>query len=66
MAEAGLDVALLPRIAIARKTPLKVVRMVNPALSRTILIATIRGHTLSPSASRLVDLLSQLVASRPK
>ncbi len=66
MAEAGLDVALLPRIAIARKTPLKVVRMVNPALSRTISIATIRSHTLSPSASRLVDLFSQMVASPPK
>lgn len=66
MAEAGLGVALLPRIAIPRKTPLKVVRVVNPALSRTISIATIRGHTLSPSASRLVDLLSQLIAPTPK
>lgn len=62
MAEAGLGVALLPRISIPRKTPLKVVRVVKPALSRTISIATIRGHSLSPSASRLVDLFSQLIA----
>lgn len=66
MAEAGLGVALLPRIAIPRRTPLKVVRIVNPSLSRTISIATIRGHTLSPSASRLVDLFGQLIATPPK
>ena len=66
MAEAGLGVALLPRIAIPRKTPLKVVRVVNPGLSRTISVSTIRGHTLSPSASRLVDLFSQLIAVPPK
>ena len=66
MAEAGLGVALLPRIAIPRKTPLKVVRVVNPGLSRTISVSTIRGHTLSPSASRLVDLFSQLIAVSPK
>ena len=65
MAEAGLGVALLPRISIPRKTPLKVVRVVNPALSRTISIATIRGHTLSPSASRLVELFSQLITPAP-
>ena len=66
MAEAGLGVALLPRIAIPRKTPLKVVRVVKPGLSRTISVSTIRGHTLSPSASRLVDLFSQLIAVSPK
>ena len=66
MAEAGLGVALLPRISIPRKTALKVVRVVNPALSRTISIATIRGHTLSPSAARLVELFSQLIAPPPK
>ena len=66
MAEAGLGVALLPRISVPRKTPLKVVRVVNPSLSRTISISTIRGHTLSPSASRLVELFSQLIAPSPK
>ena len=66
MAEAGLGVALLPRISIPRKTPLKVVRVVNPAMSRTISIATIRGHTLSPSAARLVELFSQLIAPPTK
>ena len=66
MAEAGLGVALLPRISIPRKTPLKVVRLTSPALSRTISIATIRGHTLSPSASKLVNLFGQLIAPPTK
>lgn len=66
MAEAGLGVALLPRISIPRKTPLKVVRVLTPALSRTISISTIRGHSLSPSAARLVDLFGQMIAPPAK
>lgn len=62
MAEAGLGVAMLPRIAIPRKTPLKAVRITSPAISRTIAIMTIRGHTLSPAAARLVELCHQLIA----
>jgi DNA-binding transcriptional LysR family regulator len=61
MAEAGLGVALLPRIAIPRKTSLKVVRISNPAMSRTISVITIRGHSLSPAAARLVELCEQLI-----
>jgi DNA-binding transcriptional LysR family regulator len=63
MAEAGLGVALLPRIAIPRKTPLKAVRIINPALSRTIAVVTIRGHSLSPAAARLVELCNDLIAT---
>lgn len=66
MAEAGLGVALLPRISIPRMTPLKVVRVLTPALSRTISISTIRGHSLSPSAARLVDLFGQMIAPPAK
>lgn len=62
MAEAGLGIAILPRIAVPGKTRLKAVRITSPALSRTIGIVTIRGHSLSPSAARLVDLCDQLIA----
>ncbi len=61
MAEAGLGVALLPRVAIPRNTGLKVVRVASPALSRTIAIITIRGHTLSPASARLVQLCNELL-----
>lgn len=66
MAEAGLGIAILPRIAIPRKTPLKAVRVTGPALSRTIAVITIRGHSLSPAAARLVDLLDQLLVAPTK
>ncbi|MCT8180057.1 LysR family transcriptional regulator [Variovorax sp. CY25R-8] len=62
MAEAGLGIALLPRVALPRRTPLKVVRIIGPALSRTIAIVTIRGHSLSPAAARLVEMCNKLIA----
>jgi DNA-binding transcriptional LysR family regulator len=62
MAETGLGVALLPTIAIPQNTKLKVVRVTGPVLSRTIAIVTIRGHSLSPAAQRLVDLCEELIA----
>ena len=61
MAEAGLGVALLPRVAIPHTTSLKIVRVASPALSRTIAIITIRGHTLSPASARLVELCNELL-----
>jgi DNA-binding transcriptional LysR family regulator len=61
MAEAGLGVALLPRIAIPRKTSLKVVRVSSPVLTRTVSIVTIRGHSLSPAAAKLVELCDELI-----
>jgi DNA-binding transcriptional LysR family regulator len=63
MAEAGLGIALLPRVALPRRTPLKVVRIIGPALSRTIAIVTIRGHSLSPAAARLVEMCNKLIAT---
>ncbi|GAB1576376.1 LysR family transcriptional regulator [Bordetella petrii] len=59
MVEAGLGAGILPRIAIPRGTALKTVRIARPALQRTIAVVTIRGHRLSPPASRLVDMLQQ-------
>lgn len=61
MAEAGLGVALLPRIAIPQKTSLKVVRVSSPVLTRTVAIVTIKGHSLSPAAAKLVELCDQLI-----
>jgi DNA-binding transcriptional LysR family regulator len=61
MAEAGLGVALLPSIALPRKTTLKAVRITHPVLSRNIEVITIRGHTLSPAAAKLVELCEQLI-----
>jgi len=63
MAEAGLGIALLPRVALPRRTPFKVVRIIGPALSRTIAIVTIRGHSLSPAAARLVEMCNKLIAA---
>ena len=64
MAEAGLGIAILPRVAIPGKTRLKTVKIINPALTRTVGIVKIKGHTLSPAAARLVDLCNQQLASK--
>ncbi|MES2979754.1 MAG: LysR substrate-binding domain-containing protein [Pseudomonadota bacterium] len=61
MAEAGLGVAILPRVGLPPKTRLKAVRVTGPVLSRSIAVITIRGHSLSPAASRLVDLCEQML-----
>ena len=60
MVEAGLGVGILPAVAVPRGTALKALRIVRPALVRTIAIVTIRGHTLSPSAARFVDICDLL------
>lgn len=65
MAEAGLGVAVLPRVAIPQRTPLKVVRVTAPVLSRTIAIITIRGHSLSPAAARLVGMCGKMLVPPP-
>ncbi|RYX91792.1 MAG: LysR family transcriptional regulator [Comamonadaceae bacterium] len=64
MAEAGLGIGILPRIAVPRKTTLKTVRITNPSISRTLAIITIRGHSLSPAAARLVELCHRLIAPK--
>lgn len=60
MAEAGLGAGLLPRVAVPARTRLKALRITHPVLSRTICIVTIRGHTLSPAAARMVELCAGL------
>jgi DNA-binding transcriptional LysR family regulator len=65
MAEAGLGIALLPRVAVPPKTALTAVRIVAPVLRRTVAIVTIRGHALSPAAARLVDLCRELITPEP-
>ena len=48
--------------AVPAKTPLKAVRITTPSISRTICIITIRGHSLSPAAAKLVEMCDQLMA----
>ena len=66
MAEAGLGVAILPRSALPRYTPLKAARITRPLLSRTIAVVTIRGDSLSPAAARLVSLFDSMAKVLPK
>ena len=66
MAEAGLGICILPAMAVPPKTRLKSLRIVRPSLPRTIAIMTIRGHTLSPSAARFVQLCDMLKPPSPK
>jgi hypothetical protein len=60
MAEAGLGICILPAMAAPPRTKLKSLRIVRPSLSRTIAIMKIKGHTLSPSAARFVQLCGML------
>ncbi|NML43361.1 LysR family transcriptional regulator [Ramlibacter sp. G-1-2-2] len=66
MAEAGLGVGVMPAVAVPPGTALKAVRIVRPVMTRTIAIITIRGHTLSPSAARFVDMCGVLAPPRAK
>ena len=66
MAEAGLGICILPAMAVPPKTRLKSLHIVRPSLPRTIAIVTIRGHTLSPSAARFVQLCDMLKPPPPK
>jgi DNA-binding transcriptional LysR family regulator len=61
MAEAGLGVAVLPGVGIPSGTRLKAVRIVEPRLSRTIGVLTVRGHRLSPAARRFVELCTRMI-----
>ncbi|MGE4240969.1 LysR family transcriptional regulator [Ramlibacter sp.] len=66
MVEAGLGVGVLPAVSLPRHTALKTVRIVRPALKRTISIVTIRGHSLSPAAKRFVELCVAKSAPRAR
>lgn len=60
MAEAGLGIAVLPSVAVPRGTVLTQLRVIRPAMLRTIAVVTIRGHTASPSAARFISMCDLL------
>lgn len=64
MVEAGLGIAVLPSVAVPRGAKLKALRIVRPVLTRTISIITVRGHRLSPSAARFVEMCEMLVPKK--
>lgn len=61
LVEAGMGVALLPDIAIPRPTALRVLRIVEPTISREIGIVSINAHHLSPAAARMVEFITRLL-----
>ena len=61
MAEVGLGVGIMPRVAVPRHEHLKALKIVRPSISRTIGIVTLRGHSLSPSAGRFVAMCDALI-----
>ncbi|MFG1392283.1 LysR family transcriptional regulator [Xanthobacter agilis] len=63
MATAGLGAAILPKVMVPRDVDSSVwaLRIVNPSLQRQVAVITLRGHTLSPASTRLVQLLRQLI-----
>lgn len=65
MAEAGLGVAVLPHVGIPPGTSLKALRVIQPVLSRTIGILTVRGHQLSPAARHFVEFCERLIQPDP-
>jgi DNA-binding transcriptional LysR family regulator len=65
MAEAGLGVAILPRLVACShlKLAMRTLRIVDPAISRSVGIIRIRGQALSAPAERLAQLCAQLLPS---
>lgn len=61
MAEAGLGVALLPRVAVPADVRLPVVRIEGADMHRTIAVIRLRGHAPSPAAARFVELLHTML-----
>lgn len=61
MIEAGLGVGILPGVAIPRNTTLKTVRIIRPAMTRSISVLKIRGHSLSPAAAQFVAMCDELM-----
>ena len=60
-ARAGVGVALVPRIALPPRLgpKLRVVRVVDPVIERSLDIITLRGHRTSPVAQRLITMAMQ-------
>lgn len=67
MAEAGLGAAILPRSVVrtARAPSTRTLKIVEPAMARQIAIITVRGRSLSPAASRLAQLVREMIDTGP-
>jgi DNA-binding transcriptional LysR family regulator len=63
MAVTGLGAVILPKSVIPRRVErtVQVLRIVSPTLTRQIGLITVRGRTLSPAASRLAELIRELI-----
>ncbi|WP_375404441.1 LysR family transcriptional regulator [uncultured Sphingomonas sp.] len=61
-ATAGLGTAILPKIAVPeRVTPdLQVLRIVDPVMTRSIGIISLRGYALSPAATKLAAMVPRI------
>jgi len=59
LAEAGLGVAILPKVALSHHLPskLEMSRIMSPSMVRQIGILTSRGQMLSPAAVRFLEIL---------
>ena len=66
LANAGLGVGVLPKVALP--TPLKksmqALPIGDPPLIRSVSIVTLRGQSLSPAATALVDTIRKSVSGR--
>jgi LysR family carnitine catabolism transcriptional activator len=60
MVKAGLGVTVLPSISVPEdaRPGYRVVRLINPKITRQISIITYRGKTLSPPARKCADLIA--------
>lgn len=64
MTAAGLGVAIVPSMVVARGGALRAVRLVRPRLTRTIAFAYRKDRPPSRAARELMDRVTTLVASR--
>lgn len=64
-ARVGLGAAILPEMALpAHAEPeMQVLRIVEPVMKRQVAIVTLKGQSLSPAATRLAQLVRELVGS---
>ena len=61
LVEAGLGVAAVPRLAVptARHSPLGMIPLINPIVTRTLGLMRRRGRSLSPAAEQLYAMIAQ-------
>lgn len=64
MASAGLGVAIVPSMVVARSGPLRAIRISRPALTRTVAFAHRKDRRPSRAARELMDAVVALVRSR--